>query len=294
VQIVALREHGHNCLPAADLVLEKDDVLLAVGTTRDVLEQVRSRLGEKATGRVADDRHDLDYLRVFVSRPALVGRPLGDLGVPAGLAYSIAHVRRGDADLVGRPDLVLENGDRIGLIASRANFAALRKFFGNSIKSTAEFSYISIGLGLALGFLVGAVHIPLPGIKPLAIGLAGVLIVALILGKVRHTGPINWAMPVSANTVLRNLGLTLFIAQVGLASGPKFVATVGQTGFLVLGIGALVLIALVLPVMLLGLFVFRMPYDLVAGIAAGAAGNPAILAFANRLIRRNGRTSATR
>jgi putative transport protein len=284
VQIVALREHGHNCLPAADLVLERDDVLLAVGPSRDMLEKVRAQLGERATGRIADDRHDLDYLRVFVSRPALVGRPLRDLGVPAGLACSIAHVRRGDADLVGRPDLVLENGDRIGLIASRANFAALRKFFGNSIKSTAEFSYISIGLGLALGFLVGTVHIPLPGVKPLVIGLAGVLIVALVLGKVRHTGPINWTMPVAANTVLRNLGLTLFIAQVGLSSGPKFVATVSQTGFAVLGIGALVLIALVLPVMLLGLFVFRMPYDLVAGIVAGAAGNPAILVFANRLL----------
>jgi putative transport protein len=249
-----------------------------------VLEQVRSRLGEKATGRIADDRHDLDYLRVFVSRPALVGRPLGDLGLPAGLACSIAHVRRGDTDLLGRPDLVLENGDRIGLIASRANFAALRTFFGNSIKSTAEFSYISIGLGLALGFLVGALHVPLPGIPSLAIGPAGVLVVGLVLGKVRRTGPINWTMPVSANTVLRNLGLTLFIAQVGLSSGPKFVATVGQTGFLFLGIGALVLIALVLPVLLLGVFVFRLPYDLVAGIAAGAAGNPAILSFANRLI----------
>ena len=91
-------------------------------------------------------------------------------------------------------------------------------------------------------------------------------------------------MPVSANAVLRNLGLTLFIAQVGMSSGPKFVATVAQTGFQFLGIGALVLLACVLPILLLGMFVYRMPYDQVAGIIAGAIGNPAILAFANRLL----------
>ena len=80
-----------------------------------------------------------------------------------------------------------------------------------------------------------------------------------------------------------NLGLTLFLAQVGMSSGPKFAATVTQYGFVMLGMGAAVLAALVLPIMILGLFVFRMPYDEVAGIVAGACGNPAILAYSNKL-----------
>ncbi|HEX6733613.1 MAG TPA: hypothetical protein VF096_02275, partial [Azonexus sp.] len=88
----------------------------------------------------------------------------------------------------------------------------------------------------------------------------------------------------SANLVLRNLGLTLFLAQVGMSSGPKFVATVSETGLLMLGLGVVVLIALVLPIMILGLFVYRMPFDEVAGIVAGACGNPAILAYANKLM----------
>ena len=83
--------------------------------------------------------------------------------------------------------------------------------------------------------------------------------------------------------MLRNLGLTVFLAQVGMASGPKFAATVSETGFLMLGLGAVVLVALVLPILVLGLFVFRMPYDEVAGIVAGACGNPAILAYSNKL-----------
>ena len=91
-------------------------------------------------------------------------------------------------------------------------------------------------------------------------------------------------MPLSANLVVRNLGLTLFLAQVGMASGPKFAATVAETGLLMLGAGAVALVALVVPILVLGLFVYRLPYDEVVGIIAGATGQPAILAYSNRLV----------
>ena len=164
----------------------------------------------------------------------------------------IAQIRRGDANILPRPDLLLEFGDRVGMLAHRDDFPALQKFFGDSIKGTAEFSYISIGLGMALGFLLGAIQFPLPGIGKLSVGLAGVLIMALILGNMRRSGGMNWTIPLSANLVLRNLGLTLFLAQVGMASGPKFAATVTQSGLQMLFLGAIVLAALVLPILILG------------------------------------------
>ena len=283
VQIWALRRAHHNEPASPNMVVAEGDVVLASGPSKEALGATAKRLGEPAPGRIAKDRSDLDYLRVFASRPAVVGRALGDLELPGDKASVIAQVRRGDTDIHPRPDLVLEFGDRIGLLANRGDFAALRKFFGDSIKGTAEFSYISIGLGMALGFLVGAIQFPLPGIGKLAIGLSGVLVVALILGNLRRTGGMNWTIPLSANLVLRNLGLTLFLAQVGMSSGPKFAATVTETGLLMLGLGAIVLCALVLPILIIGLFVYRMPYDEVAGIVAGACGNPAILAYSNKL-----------
>ena len=213
----------------------------------------------------------------------MVGKTLGDLDLPGEKASVIIQVRRGDADIQPRPDLVLESGDRVGVLAHRGDFAAMRKFFGDSIKTTAEFSYIGIGIGMALGFLIGAIQLPLPGIGKISVGLSGVLIMALILGKLRRTGGMSWTIPLSANIVIRNLGLTLFLAQVGMSSGPKFAATVTDTGFMMLGLGAVVLVALVVPILILGLFVFRMPYDEVAGIVAGACGNPAILAYSNKL-----------
>ena len=283
VQIVALRREHHNEPASPNFVIAENDVVLAVGPSKEALNQLSMSLGEAAPGRLVKDRRDLDYVRVFASRPTVVGRALGDLDLPGEKAALVIQVRRGDTDLLSRPDLVLEFGDRVGLLANREDFAVLRRFFGDSIKGTAEFSYVSIGLGMALGLLLGAIQIPLPGIGKLALGLSGVLVVALILGHLRRTGGMNWTIPLSANLVLRNLGLTLFLAQVGMSSGPKFAATVTDTGFLMLGLGAVVLIALILPILILGLFVFRMPYDEVAGIVAGACGNPAILAYANKL-----------
>jgi putative transport protein len=283
VQIVALRREGRNEPASPNFVIVENDVILAVAPSKEALAQAQTILGEAALGRLVKDRRDLDYLRVFASRPMIVGRTLGDLDLPGEKASILIQVRRGDTDLQPRPDLVLEFGDRVGVLAHRDDFAAMRKYFGDSIKGTAEFSYISIGIGMALGFLVGAIQLPLPGIGKLSVGLAGVLIMALILGKLRRTGGLNWTIPLSANLVIRNLGLTLFLAQVGMASGPKFAATVTETGFVMLGLGAIVLVALVAPILILGLLIFRMPYDHVAGIVAGACGNPAILGYSNKL-----------
>ena len=283
VQIAAVRTAHHNEPASPELVVGEGDVLLAVGHSRAALAEAGRSIGEAAHGRLVQDRSDLDYLRVFASRPAVVGRTIGSLDLPGAKGATVLHVRRGDADLQARPDLVVEFGDRIGLLANRGNFAELRKFFGDSIKSTAEFSYISIGIGMAVGFLLGVVPVSLPGAGRITLGLSGVLIVALLLGRARRAGGLNWTIPISANLVLRSLGLTLFLAQVGMSSGPKFAATVGKTGFLMLGLGAAVLAALVLPILILGLAVLRMPFDEVAGIVAGACGNPAILAYSNRL-----------
>lgn len=282
VQVLALRRGDRNQPAPADAILGEGDVLLLAATSRALLEQARDQLGHATQGLVTQDRRDLDYLRVFASRPSVVGRTLADLDLPGGKGTVVVHVRRGDAELQARQDVVLELGDRVGVLAHRNDFPALRKFFGDSIKGTAEFSYVSIGLGMAVGMLVGAIAIPVPGIGAVSLGLCGVLIIALMLGKLRRTRSLTWTMPLSANLVLRNLGLTLFLAQVGMASGPKFAAGVAETGLLMLGLGAIVLLALILPILVLGLLL-RMPYDELAGVVAGGCGNPAILAYASKL-----------
>src|SRR4051812_33448345 len=283
IRIVGLRRAHRNEPALAGSVIAEDDVLLATGPDQQSLQAAAKTIGEAATGRFSKDRSDLDYVRVFASKASVVGRPLSDLALPGGEGTVVLHVRRGDTDITPAPDTILEFGDRVGVLSNRSQFPALRKYFGDSIKGTAEVSYISVGLGMALGFAIGAISIPIPGIGKMAIGIVGVLLVALILGNIRRTGGINWTMPLSANKVLFNLGLTIFLANAGMSTGTAVVNTVADSGLLLLGLGAAVLTAIVLPVIILGLFVFKMPYDQMAGILSGATGNPAILAYSNKL-----------
>ena len=293
VQIVALRHEHHNVPASPDIIIAEDDVVLAVGPDREALDKVRANLGEAAPGRVAGTGATSTICACLRPSRPWSAVTLGDVKLPGEEGSIAIQVRRGDADLL-TPDLLIEFGDRIGVLANRSDFPAIRQYFGDSIKATAEFSYISIGLGMALGFLVGAITVAMPGIGKVSLGLAGVLLAALVLGKLRHTGRVNWTIPLSANLVLRNLGLTVFLAQVGMSSGPKFAATVSETGFLMLGLATVTVLSLVLPVLLLGLFVFRMRYDEVAGIVAGATGNPAILSYANKWRQLTGPTSDMR
>ena len=152
--------------------------------------------GRPLTGRITGDRGDLDYFRLFVSRPAVVGVSLADLRIPGVPEFSVMHVRRGDADLLPRPELVLEFGDRVGVMVNREHRDAARKHFGDSIKGTTEFSYVSLGVGMALGVLLGVLPIPIPGLGTLRLGVAGgPLVMGLILGRLGRTGGWVWTMP---------------------------------------------------------------------------------------------------
>ena len=282
IVIAAVRREHHNQLPSNDLVLKADDVLMATGTDKAALQTAVSLLGELQPGRIASHREDIDYIRVFASKPSVVGCTIGDLKFPAEMC-SVVHVRRGDSDLLPAPDLILEVGDRVGLFVPRDKIKSIRTYFGDSIKGTADFSYISIGIGAALGLLLGLIPLTIPGLGKLTLGLAALLLLALYLGKVRRTGSIVWTMPLSANLVLRNFGLTIFLAQVGLASGPKFFATVGTQGPIFLLYGALIALSLVAITAFIALVVFRLPFDTAIGVISGATGNPAILAFSSRI-----------
>ena len=196
----------------------------------------------------------------------------------------IIHVRRYDVNLVPSPDLMLEIGDRVGVLVGNEDVATARLYFGDTLKSTAEFSYVSVGFGMVLGVLLGLLPIPVPGVGTVTLGIGGgPLIVALIPGRLRHTGPISWVMPLPANIVLRNFGLTLFLASVGINSGQAFVSTVATQGPLLLIIGALVLLTTVAIVLLGGFYLLKLPFDDLLGVASGATGNPAILVYAGRM-----------
>jgi len=282
VHVVAVRHGRVNRLPEPHLRLDAGDVLLLFGESA-ALDRVHQQIGRLEAGHLAGDRSALDIGRFFVSRAALTGAPIGGMAFPNGIEGKIVEVRRGDTLLLPDPGLVIEYGDRVAVIAPREALPTLRRHFGDSIRSTTEVSYMSVGLGMSLGVLLGLLPFPIPGIGRFTLGLAGgPLLVALLLGKLVRTGPLTWHMPLPANLTLRTFGLTLFLAAVGLGAGGPFVDTLATTGLLYLWIGMAIVLAAVFVGMLLGHFL-RIDTDDLFGIVCGITGNPAILVYANKI-----------
>jgi putative transport protein len=278
------RQGGRNIVPASDTTLTSGDAVLVIAESEDAITEAAGRLGRLEPGRLAKDRADLDYIRVFVGKANVVGVPLSRLPMPSGFPSHLLHVRRYDADLVPTPDLMLEFGDRVGVLIPPDRREDVRKYFGDTVKAAAEFSYVSLGIGMVLGVLLGLIPIPIPGVGIVTLGIGGgPLIVALILGKLRRTGPMLWTMPLPANIVLRNFGLAMFLATVGVNAGQPFVRTVSESGFTMLFIGVAVLLTTALIVLLVGHFLMKIPYDDLVGVASGATGNPAILVYSTKM-----------
>jgi putative transport protein len=283
VQIVVVRSDNENHHPDPAHLFKADDTVLLHATEPSALAAARTMLGEQVTGRLMIDRSRLDYLRAFVSRPALEGLHVKDVVFPSGVQASITHVQRGDTEILLSDGLTFENGDRVGLLAHRRDFAALQKFFGNSIRGTSEFSYVSLGVGMVLGVALGAIPIPMPVLGTMKLGIpGGVLVVALILGRLRRTWHLTWTLPLAANLTLRNFGLALILAQIGLSSGAPFVESLAANGLtLVFAAIAIVLVMVLIP-LLVGHYLMRMPFDDLLGVTSGVVGSPAIEAYAYR------------
>ncbi|GAB4477130.1 MAG: aspartate:alanine exchanger family transporter [Elainellaceae cyanobacterium] len=288
VQVVAVRQNGHNRMPRPNLRLQTGDSLLLLGAKGDALKQVCRAIGDVAPSQIIPDHTELDDLDVYVSKHSVIGHRLGALNLGEQPGCTILSVQRGDATLYPHPGLVLEAGDRIWAVAERDRHTAVRQFFGNSARSTAEVSYLALGLGMVLGVLFGLIPFPLPGLGTFTFGAAGgAMIVSLLLGWRGRIGHLNWTIPPSANLTLRNFGLTLFLAVVGMRSAPAFFSTLSSTGLQLVGVGAAITAAIVVAAFVVGCGLFRASFDEALGIVAGVTGNPAILAYAAKSVPTN-------
>src|SRR4029077_8539325 len=173
VQVTMVRTGGRNFVPTPDTVMSAGDAVLIVAEREEAIKDAAARLGKLEPGLLASDRADLDYIRVFVGKANVVGVPLSKMQMPAGFPTHVLHVRRYDADLVPAPDLMLEFGDRIGVLLPPDRKEEIRRFFGDTVKSAAEFSYVSLGVGMVLGVLLGLIPIPIPGIGVVTLGIGG-------------------------------------------------------------------------------------------------------------------------
>lgn len=272
---------GTWALLSPDADLERGDIVTAVGLP-DALDRLTARVGE-ASEHVELDRGGLDLRRIFVSNSSLAGRSLGELKTLTRFGALVTRLRRGDVDLVPGGNTVLELGDRVRVVAPRERMAEISQFFGDSYRALGEVDAMSFGLGAACGLLLGLVAIPLPAGAFFRLGPAGgPLVMGLVLGALGRTGPIVWQLPYSAGLTLRQLGLALFLATVGVSAGTPFVRTLREGGGpQLLVAGAVVTMVTAALALWTSRRLLRAPSGIAMGMVSGIHTQPAALAFAS-------------
>ena len=279
-----ITRHKHNgtvSLAQGDTQLHLDDVVNIVGLQEDVHALV-ALVGAPIEEPMALDRSVIDFRRIFVSNPAIIGRRVEQLALRSKFGALVTRIRRGDIELLASGSTVLEAGDRVRVVAPRERMQAVSDFFGDSYRALSEIDILTFNLGIVMGLLIGQIPLPIPGSEPFRLGIAGgPLIVALILGALERTGPLVWNIPYSANLTLRQFGIVLFLAVIGTRAGYTFVQTLFSSGGLTLLLsGALITCITAILTLWIGSRLLRIPMSLLIGLLAGLQTNPAILSYA--------------
>lgn len=262
--------------------LNYDDLITVVGT-QDAVTQVSKAMGHDSSHSLMEDRKYLDFRRVTVSDPKLAGREIGELDIDTRFEATISRVRRGDVDMVGTPDLVLQQGDRVRIVAPTGRIAEVSKFFGDSARGLSSINPIAFGIGMALGIVIGEWDILTPTGATFSIGsAAGTLIIGLIFGRIGRIGSFITAMPFTATQVLSEFGLLVFLAQAGTRAGGQIaVAFSGGDWWKILIVGFIITTIVGGGLYTSMRWIVKMGGTRLAGLIGGAQTQPAVLAFAN-------------
>jgi Predicted permease len=277
-----LHDGSQHVIRAEDSLAE-GDVVLAVGP-RNKLERLKRLIGPVADIDLKSMQSaDVTWERMVVTHSAVLGKSLGSLNLRAVHNVVISRVNRAGYELVPDAGLKLQFGDMLTAVGDPADFPAVARLVGNRSKALQETQMVPIFIGIALGMLLGSLPIAIPGLPaPVQLGLAGgPLVVAILLSRLGHAGPAVWFMPPAANHLMRDLGIALFLAAVGVKSGDGFVDTlVHGDGLRWMAFGVVVTLVPLVVVAVAGSLLTRINYLSLCGVLSGSMTDPPALAFA--------------
>ncbi|VXC40746.1 putative transporter [Serratia oryzae] len=272
-------------VPAPQEKLELGDYLHLVGK-REQLENARLVIGEEVDVSLSTQGTALQVVRAVVTNEKVLGKKIRDLNLKQKYDVVISRLNRSGVELVAGSNVTLQFGDILNLVGRPEAIEAVAAIVGNAKQKLQQVQMLPVFIGIGLGVLLGSIPLFIPGFPAaLRLGLAGgPLVVALILGRIGSIGKLYWFMPPSANLALRELGIVLFLAVVGLKSGGNFIDTLlhGE-GMAWVGYGVLITSIPLITVGVLARVVGKMNYLTLSGMLAGSMTDPPALAFANGL-----------
>lgn len=272
-------------VPSPDTLIQHGDLLHLVGQPAD-LNNARLVIGQEVDTSLSTRGTDMRVERVVVTNEKVLGKKIRDLQVKERYDVVISRLNRAGVELVASQDASLQFGDILNLVGRPSSIDAVANMVGNVQQKLQQVQMLPVFIGVGLGVMLGSIPLYVPGFPvALKLGLAGgPLIMALILGRIGSIGKLYWFMPPSANLALRELGIVLFLAVVGLKSGGDFVDTlVHGEGMSWVGYGIFITAIPLITVGLLARMFAKMNYLTLCGMLAGSMTDPPALAFANNL-----------
>ncbi|HBR0978386.1 TPA: putative transporter [Klebsiella variicola] len=272
-------------VPAPGTLIQAGDLLHLVGRPED-LHNAQLVIGQEVATSLSTRGTDLKVERVVVTNEKVLGKKIRDLHVKQRYDVVISRLNRAGVELVASSSASLQFGDILNLVGRQEAIDAVAAELGNAQQKLQQVQMLPVFIGIGLGVLLGSIPLFILGFPAaLKLGLAGgPLIMALILGRIGSIGKLYWFMPPSANLALRELGIVLFLAVVGLKSGGDFVATLTQgEGLSWIAYGIFITAIPLLTVGILARMLAKMNYLTLCGMLAGSMTDPPALAFANNL-----------
>lgn len=270
-------------IPKGDTVLHNDDVILLVVGEKDA-EAVQELLGEVTEHDWKESEEKMISRRIVITRDLINGKTLGSLKLRA-LNVNCTRIIRSGFDLLAKEDLVLQVGDRVVVVGSPESIKRIESVLGNTLKRLDEPHLITLFTGIFLGIVIGSIPFFVPGMPmPVKLGLAGgPLVVAILLGRFGFKLKLITYTTQSANLLLREIGITLFLASVGISAGGNFVDTViNGDGLLWVASGVVITMVPLLITGIIGRKALRLNYFTLMGLLAGSTTDPPALAYANQ------------
>ena len=247
-------------------------------------------IGKKIEGMETEewdkmDKNTLVCERIVVTNQEINGTELGKLALRTKYNVHISRVKRAGVDLMADPRLVLQLGDRLTVVGEAAHVKVVQQKVGDSVKKLDEPNLMAVFLGIALGVLLGSIPFFIPGMSvPVKLGLAGgPLIVSILVSKFGTKFKLVTYTTSSANLLMRQIGITLFLAAVGIGAGEGFVDTVLNGGYRWILYGFVMTVVPIITVGLIGHFIFKVNYFQLAGMISGALTDPPALAYSNSI-----------